>query len=348
MNATRSSNMGSDQQKPPTSDLRPPTSGLRILIATHPFGETGRRPLEMLQATGWELVPNPYRRRLKSGEVVKHLADVDAVIAGTEPYTPETLAQAQRLKVIARVGIGLDNVDLGYCREHGIRVTYTPDAPSDGVAELAVANILNLLRHIHESDRSVREHAWNRLMGRLVHEVTIGVLGVGRIGSRVIRLLEPFKAKILACDTDPETHAQMLPGNVTWCDADRLFAESDVLTVHIPMNRANRQFVNRERIGHMQTGSMLINTSRGEVLDETALVDALKQRHLGGAAMDVFEKEPYEGSLTRMENVILTAHIGASARESRYLMELGAVENCVMVLEGRVAQNEVSTDAVGS
>jgi D-3-phosphoglycerate dehydrogenase len=318
---------------------------MKILIATYPFGETGRRPLEILQATGWELVPNPYRRRLKSGEVMKHLVDVDAVIAGTEPYTAETLTQAQRLKVIARVGIGLDNVDLRYCREHGIRVTYTPDAPSDGVAELTVANILNLLRHIHESDRSVREHAWNRLMGRLVHEVTIGVLGVGRIGSRVIRLLEPFKPKVLACDIDPDTHSQKLPGDITWCDANRLFAESDVVTVHIPMNRQNRQFINRERISRMKTGSMVINTSRGGVVDEGALVDALKQRHLGGAALDVFEKEPYEGPLTYMENVVLTAHIGASARESRYLMELGAAEDCIRALCGQVVEHDAIQDS---
>lgn len=308
---------------------------MKILLATYPFGETGRRPLDLLEGTGWELVANPCRRRLKAGEVAKYLADVDAVIAGTEPYTEETLAGTTRLKVIARVGIGLDNVDLDCCRRRGIKVTYTPEAPSDGVAELTVANILNLLRRIHESDRSVREQAWNRLMGYLVREVTIGVLGVGRIGSRVIRLLAPFQARILACDTAPAARNQPLPGNVTWCEAHRLLAESDIVTLHIPLTALNRQFINRARIGRMKTGAMLINTSRGGVVDEGALVDALQQRHLGGAALDVFEKEPYEGPLARMDNVILTAHIGASARESRYLMELGAAEDCIRTLNGQ-------------
>jgi D-3-phosphoglycerate dehydrogenase len=313
---------------------------MKILIATYPFGETGRRPFEILEATGWELVANPYKRRLKAGEVVKHLPDVDAVIAGTEPYTAETLAGASRLKVICRVGIGLDNVDLDYCKRRGIMVTYTPEAPSDGVAELTVANILNLLRHIHESDRSVREQAWNRIMGLLVREVTIGILGVGRIGRRVIRLLEPFGAKILACDAEAGARGQSLPGSVTWCDVDRLLAESDIVSIHIPLNQKNQQFISRLRISRMKTGAMLINTSRGGVIDEEALVDALQQRHLGGAALDVFEKEPYDGSLIRMNNVVLTAHIGASARESRYLMELGAAEDCVRVLTGKVPRHD--------
>ena len=154
---------------------------MKILIATYPFGATGREPLDLLEATGWEIVPNPHARRLKLGEVADCLAGVDAVIAGTEPYNAETLEATDRLRVISRVGVGLDSVDLDFCKNRGIRVTYTPEAPADGVAELTVANMLNLLRHIHASDRSVRERAWNRLMGRLVGEVTIGIVGVGRI-----------------------------------------------------------------------------------------------------------------------------------------------------------------------
>lgn len=316
---------------------------MNILIATYPFGETGTRPVEILRETGWNLVANPHRRRLKTGEVGPLLQGVDAVIAGTEPYTAETLAGADRLQVISRVGIGLDNVDLEYCSKRGIKVTYTPEAPSDGVAELTVANILNLLRFVHTSDRSVREGAWNRLMGRLVREVTVGVLGVGRIGSRVIRLLEPFKANILACDTDARIRAVPLPV-VTWCDVEQLLRESDIVTVHIPLTKRNHHFISRERIARMKTGAMLINTSRGAVVDEEALTDALLQQHLGGAALDVFEKEPYEGRLTKLDNVVLTAHMGASANASRYLMELGAAEDCVRVLKGLPAQHDAIAD----
>jgi D-3-phosphoglycerate dehydrogenase len=317
---------------------------MRVLIATSPFAETGSKPRDLLVGTGWELVENPYGRRLKAGEVEEHLRGVDAVVAGTEPYTAETLRNADRLKVIARVGIGLDSVDLAYCEAHGIAVTYTPDAPSDSVAELTVANILNLLRHIHASDRSVREQAWNRLMGRLVREVTIGIIGMGRIGSRVARLLEPFQPTILATDTNPAVQGTEY-ACVKWVPVDELVRTADLITLHIPMNEANRHFMDRARIATMKTGAMLINTARGPIVDEAALTDALLQHHLGGAALDVFETEPYEGPLTTMDNVVLTAHMGASARESRFKMELGAAEDCVRVLRGEPPAHDAIADS---
>jgi len=120
----------------------------------------------------------------------------------------------------------------------------------------------------------------------------------------------------------------------TWCDLEQLIAESDLVSVHIPLNKANRNFLNRSRIGMMKTGAMVINTARGPVIDEKALTDALLQGHLGGAALDVFDPEPYQGPLTRLDNVVLTAHIAASAEESRFLMEHGAAVDCIRVLRG--------------
>lgn len=305
----------------------------RILIATSPFGITGSEPLDLLKATDWELIYNPYNRRLKSSEVAELIQDVDAVVAGTEPYTREILKNLKRLKVISRVGIGIDNVDLLACKEQNIQVTYTPDAPSQAVAELAVGNIINLSRHIIASDHSVREGAWNRFMGLLLSEMTIGVVGVGRIGKRVISLLKAFNPKILACDLQPDYNFGEA-NNIHWVDKDEIFRSADLVTLHIPYNKYNRHYVNRETIAKMKTNSYLINTSRGGIVDEEALKDALLQKHLGGAALDVFEKEPYEGVLTQMDNVIFTAHMGASARASRFLMEKGAAEDCIKVLKG--------------
>jgi len=315
----------------------------RILIATHPFGATGRKPLELLEQTGWELVFNPHHRRLRPHDVTGLLQDIDGVIAGTEPYNCETLRNADRLRVISRVGIGLDSVDLEYCRDNNIQVTYTPDAPSQAVAELTVANILNLLRHIHRSDRSVREGVWNRFMGRLVQEATIGIIGVGRIGSRVIRLLEPFGPAILANDTDHNVYGKQMP-NTKWCPIEDIVRTADMITFHIPMCSKNHHFVSRSLIAQMKTGALLINTSRGAIVNTEALTDALVQKHLSGAALDVYEDEPYEGLLTRLDNVILTAHIGASARHSRYLMELGAAEDCIRVLNGKHPNNDALKD----
>ncbi len=313
-----------------TADMSQPI----IQVTTHPFGECGSKPRQLLEETGWEVRYNPFGRRLKLHEARDLMRDVHGVIAGTEPYTREFIEQAPNLRVISRVGVGLDNVDYNACVDRGITVTFTPEAPADAVAELTVAQILNLLRRVHESDRSVREGAWNRYLGSLVREVTIGIVGVGRIGKRVVKLLQPFQPRILACDLQPDREFGERY-NLTWVDLPKLLQQSDIVTLHVPLNDRNRGLISRDQLAQMKPGSMLVNFSRGKVVDESALENAIRRKHLGGAALDVFEDEPYEGTLTRFPNVVLTAHIGASARQSRYQMELQAVENCVDVLAGR-------------
>ena len=306
----------------------------RVFIATHPFGRAGHKPIELLEQTGWEIIFNPLGRRLKESEIGDYIKDVDAVIAGTEPY-PQPILKESRVKVISRVGIGLDNMPLEYCHSRGIAVTYTPDAPSQAVAELTLANIINLSRNILASDHSVREGAWNRYLGFLLEEMAIGIIGVGRIGKRVCKLLEPFNAHILACDLQPDEKFGK-EYHLEWVDKETILKNSDMVSLHIPYNDRNHHFIDRSSLALMKTGSRLINTSRGSVVDEAALLDALLQRHISGAALDVFEKEPYEGPFTHFDNVILTAHMGASARKSRYLMELAATEDCIRVLRGEM------------
>ncbi len=292
----------------------------------------------MSKASGHEIVYNPHGRRLKAGEVEQLLPEMDAVIAGTEPYPMDVVAKCPRLKVISRVGIGLDNVSVRGCTERGVMVTYTPDAPSQAVAELTVAFILNLSRFVQQSDRSVRELAWNRMIGWLLEERTIGIIGVGRIGSRVIRLLQPFDCRIPCTDTAPEPSGIAGLARNGW-SKDTLLRDSDVVSLHIPMCNRNRHYLGREEIKRMKRGAFLVNTARGGVLDEQALSEALDGGHLAGAALDVFEEEPYEGPLANSDKTILTAHMGASAQKSRYLMELGATEDCLRVLAGDAPMN---------
>jgi D-3-phosphoglycerate dehydrogenase len=314
----------------------------KILIATYPFAETGKKPLELLEQTGWELKFNPFGRRLKVGDIEEIIEDVDAIIAGTEPY-PEEILRRSNVKVISRVGIGLDNVPLKACLEMGMKVTYTPDAPTQGVAELTVGNIINLARHVLPSDRSVREGAWNRIMGVLLSDITIGIIGVGRIGKIVIDLLQPFKPNLLVCDTTPDVEFGE-KYNLNWCSREEVFEKSDIVSLHIPGSSANVDYLDRQTISLMKTGSSIINTSRGVIVDEKALYDALIQKHLSGAALDVFKAEPYEGPLSKLDNVIFTAHMAASAKGSRYLMELGAVEDCIRVLNGEEPENDAITE----
>lgn len=305
----------------------------RIFVATHPFGAGGAKPRELLDASAHEIIYNTHGRRLRSGEIEEVLQSVHGVIAGTEPYPMSLLERCPSLEVISRVGIGLDNLDVGACRRRGIQVTHTPDAPSQAVAELTIAFIINLVRFVPQSDRSVREGAWNRMLGRLLEEITVGVVGVGRIGSRVIRLLQPFDCRILATDVAPEP-SRVEHCKLEWVDRETLLRNSDVVSLHIPLTKSTRGFIGKSELEQMRAGAFLINTSRGPVVDESALVYALDSGHLAGAALDVFEHEPYEGPLAEMDQTLLTAHMAASARKSRYLMELDAAEDCLRVLAG--------------
>jgi len=314
----------------------------KILITTYPFGECNIEPLNLLVSSGCEIVNNPLNRRLKSSDISNLIKNFDILIAGTEDYPIEVLENSQ-VKAICRVGIGLDNVPLNYCKKKGISVTYTPDAPSQSVAELTIANILNLNRMILKSDRSVREGTWNRYLGYLLEEITIGIVGLGRIGSKVAHLLQPFNTQILATEIIDKSELQK-QYNIKIVDKKTLFQQSDLITLHLPNNKANYHYINRETISWMKTGSFLINTSRGPLVDEDALYDALIQNHIGGAALDVFTTEPYEGKLIKLENLIFTAHMGASAQKSRYLMELGAAQDCINFINKQELYNDALTN----
>ena len=305
---------------------------MKIFVATYPFGSCDSKPRDILEEIpGWEISYNSLGRRLKAGEVGEFIKDMDAVIAGTEPYDEAELCRAKNLKVISRVGVGLDSIDFKACAKRNIQVAYTPEAPADGVADLTVAQIINLLRGVFKSHRSLENGLWERIMGKLVNEVKIGILGVGRIGKRVIKRLNGFGANIYANDINPD-YKFGDQYEVTWVNKDVLFQNCDVVTIHIPLNDDNFHFVGLKEMSSMKEGSFLVNTSRGPVLDEKSLESVVLNKHLGGVALDVFEKEPYEGPLTKCDNVILTAHIAASAQRSRYRMELGAAKNCINVL----------------
>jgi len=313
----------------------------KVFVATYPFGICEREPKDLLEdSSDLEVQYNSLGRRLKAGEVGNFLEDAHGVIAGTEPYTKEELDKTKNLKVISRVGVGLDNIDFVACKEKCIAVTYTPEAPSDGVADLTIAQIINLLRGIFASNKLVHAGLWSRTMGRLIKEVKIGVLGVGRIGKRIIRRLKGFDAIIYACDIEPD-YSFGEKYNIHWLNKRELFEKCDLVTIHIPLNEKNFHCVGIKEMSIMKEGSFLINTSRGPILDEKALESILENKHLAGVALDVFDKEPYSGPLKKFDNAILTAHISSSAHECRYLMELGAAKDCINVLRGINPDNPV-------
>jgi D-3-phosphoglycerate dehydrogenase len=302
---------------------------LNVLITTVPFADKNSFPLELLKGVGANYVMNPIGRKLKEEELAELIGDFDILIAGTEPITANVLSRASKLKLISRVGIGLDNVDLLEAQKRGILVSYTPDAPAPAVAELTIGLMLSLLRNIHLANMQMHEGEWNRYFGRRIPEITLGVIGAGRIGGRVMRRLVGFGTpRILVNDLNPNKKvAENL--KLEWVDKETIFKESDLITLHLPLTHQTKDLITERELMLMKKDAMIINTSRGGIINESHLYKVLSEGHLSGAAIDVFEQEPYSGDLAKIERCILTSHMGSMSIDCRIKMEIEATEEVV-------------------
>jgi len=311
-----------------------------VLIASVPFGRADPAPLRLLDAAGVKYVLKPGARRLNEDEVIQLMGGASIVIAGLDPMSARVMDAAPQLRLIARLGIGLDTVDLAAARSRGIAVSYTPEAPAAAVAELTIGLMLAALRSIPQADRGIRSGTWPRILGRRLGELTIGILGVGRVGRRVIGHLSSFGSRILASDPFAD-HAPDPRGNLRWVDQDTLFREADVLSLHLPLTAETRGVISAKQIETMKAGAILVNTSRGELVVEADLVEALRRGRLGGAALDVFSTEPYTGDLASLENTVLTSHLGSQSADCRTRMEIEAVEDVLRFLRGEPLRHPV-------
>lgn len=289
---------------------------MQILISTSSFNLDNFSELSVIRSSGIEVKLNPFKTRLTEDQVIELLgAESVGLIAGLESLNSRVLRSATALKVIARVGTGLDSVDLGEAAKLGIKVLNTPDAPTSAVAELTLGHILGLLRNIAKADRQIRDNKWQGQMGTLLETKTVGVVGFGRIGQRVAKLVASFGAKVIV--SDPYTDTTEYEN----CALDELCQRVDVLTLHLPYVEKTHNLIGSRQFQLMKKGSFVINVSRGGLIDEIALLQALESEHIAGAALDCFEQEPYFGPLSKLENVQMTAHMGTYARETRDQME---------------------------
>jgi len=298
----------------------------KVFISTSSFAKFDASPLRMLTDAGCEVHMNPYGRKLAVDEIKHFLSNIDFLIAGTEPLTEDVLESAPKLRVISRCGTGLDNVDLKTAERLGIKVFNTPDAPTAAVAELTVGMILDLLRKISLMDREIRSGTWKKRMGNLLSGKTVGIIGFGKIGQRTASCLVPFGCEVRYCDAREDL---CVPGYEK-VDLDILLQTSDIVSIHVS---SSQRILGEREIGLMKKGAWLINVSRGGVIDEDALYKALKGGHLEGAALDVFEQEPYGGRLREIDTVILTPHVGSYAKEARIGMEIQTVRNLLSAIE---------------
>jgi len=307
----------------------------KALITTVPFGTKDRLPLELMKNAGIDYLINPVGRRLTENELAELVSDFDVIIAGTEPITAKVMDRASNLRLISRVGIGLDSVDLGAARDRGIHVSYTPDAPAPAVAELTVGLMLSLLRSIHLSNAVMHNGGWDRVFGRRLAEITVGIIGVGRVGSRVLSCINGFAVpRVLANDLTP--NRELNRGfELEWASKDQIYREADIISVHVPLTRLTKNMIRKRHLLSMKPDAYIINTSRGGIINEQDLYEVLQANHLGGAAIDVFDFEPYEGPLRDVPRCLLTAHMGSMSVDCRTRMEIEATEEAVRFLAGK-------------
>jgi len=307
----------------------------KVLITTVPFADKDPMPIKLLDEAGIDYLINPIGRKLQEDELADMICDFDVLIAGTEPITEKVMANGKNLKLISRVGVGLDSVDLLAAEKRGIRVSYTPDAPAPAVAELTIGMMLTLLRHVHVANNQMHQGLWHRHFGRRVSEVTIGIIGAGRIGSGVIKRLSSFNpSKILVNDISSSAKFSCM----SWVHSatkGEIYKQADLISLHLPLTAQTKNMIRYDDLRAMKKDAIVINTSRGGIINEHSLARALNEGHLAGAAIDVFEEEPYRGELRHIERCLLTSHMGSMSVDCRTRMEIEATEEAVRFLSGR-------------
>jgi phosphoglycerate dehydrogenase-like enzyme len=262
---------------------------------------------------------------LEGSELTDFLRGCSAAIVGLEAISREVLLALPELKIISKFGVGLDSIDLDAMRDLQRRLGWTPGINKRSVSELVVALTLNLLRNVTIQNNEVVSGKWRQITGKTLSGKTVGIIGCNNIGKDLIQLLENWECKILACDIAPDRELE-LGGYVHYVTLETLLETSDVVSLHLPLNSSTRNILSAEKLGLLQKSSVLINTSRGGLVDEAALKDLLVRGELAGAAFDVFEFEPAQDSeLLRLPNFLATPHIGGSTSESIRAMGEAAI-----------------------
>jgi D-3-phosphoglycerate dehydrogenase len=272
--------------------------------------------IDLLKSAGLEVVVNP---EISHDELIKIVSDFDAIVVRSRTkVTRDVIEAGKRLKVVARSGVGLDNVDLVAAKEHGIKVVNSPEGPSISVAELVFALVLSVLRKVSLADQGMREGKWLKKVckGSELKGQVLGIIGFGLIGEEVAKRAIAFEMKVLGFDILPDRIKVMKEMSIKNCSLEELISTSNILTVHVPLNPKTKGLIGVAEIAMLPQGAIIINTARGGIVDETALYDGLVNGHLGGAGIDVFSEEPpHQNNLLRkliaLPNVVCTPHLGA-------------------------------------
>ena len=299
----------------------------KILTTPRSYGKGMPELFEQLEAAGYEVVKNTTGGILEKEAMKEMLADCVGVIVGVDPLDAEVLAAAPKLRAIAKYGVGVDNIDMDYCKEHGIKVSRTVGANSEAVADYAMALMLAVARKVPEIDRKCRERNWGKITTRDVSHATLGLFGLGAIGRHVALRANGFGMKVIAYDPFwPEDFAR--EQQIERADAQTIFQTADFISLHLPLLPDTEGFVGERELGWMKKDAILINTARGGLVDEKALLRALKEGRIYGAGLDAFAHEPPEDDdWYDLPNVVLGSHCAASTQGATRNMGRMATEN---------------------
>ena len=307
----------------------------KILISPSSFGQCGSEPINILKQQGFEIIQNPFGRKLTEDEVIELAQGCVGIVAGVEPLTKKVMDALSNLKCISRVGVGMDSVDLEYAKKKGIIVVNTPDGPTRSVAEMTIALIFSLLRKIPQADANIKKGIWKKETGNLLFGKTVGIVGLGRIGRMVAETFSKLGNNLIGFDLYTDM-AWAKKNNVAIVGLNELMLNSDIISLHVPPNKDKTSIIGKEQLSLMQKSTFLINAARGGVVDETILFELLKENKIAGAAIDVFSVEPYMGPFTTLDNVVLTPHLGSYAAEGKLQMEIDAVNNLINALKNEI------------
>ena len=299
----------------------------KILTTPRSYGRNMPELFEQLEAAGYEVVRNSTGGILEKEQMKALIADCSGIIVGVDPLDAEVLSCAPRLRAIAKYGVGVDNIDLDYCKAHGIKVSRTVGANSEAVADYAMTLIMAVARKAVMIDRKCRGRDWSKISTRDVSGATLGLFGLGAIGKHVAKRAQGFGMKVLAFDPFwPEEYAR--ENNIIRADAETIFREADFISLHLPLMESTRNFVGEKEIAMMKRDAVIINTARGGLIDEAALLRALREGRIYGAGIDAFAQEPPEDpAWFELDNVVIGSHCAASTTGATQNMGRMATQN---------------------
>ena len=290
----------------------------KVFIATSSFSELTTSVKAIAKKKNFLFKKNPLKKKLTSDQLVKYAKDCNYIIAGTEIYNQKTLDKLTNLKYIFRLGSGIDNLDIDYLKKKKIKFKKSIVTPEIAVAELIVGYIFSIYRHIVDHNNDLKNKIWKKRMGSILNGKTLGIIGYGKVGKYLYKLLKDFGVKILVNDKKKI--------NIENTNINKLIKKSDIISLNTNLY-SKEKLLDKKKLKLCKKNCIIINTSRPEVIDYDYLYLMLKTKKILGAGLDVFMKEPYLGKLTNLDNVILTPHIGSYSKEIRSKMEKEALKN---------------------